>query len=101
MRDAAVLIEGVTFDYLLVDRGYDGQTFIGAIQRSGAEPMIPSKKNTKRLRAYDRWRYREQQGVECFINKLKQYRRVFSRFDKLARRYLGFIQFASTLIWRR
>jgi transposase len=39
--------------------------------------------------------------VECFINKIKHFRRVFSRFDTRARRYLGFVQFTSVLIWLR
>jgi transposase len=37
--------------------------------------------------------------VECFIGKLKYFRRVFSRFDKYASRFLAFIYFASTMIW--
>ncbi|HEX2906566.1 MAG TPA: IS5/IS1182 family transposase, partial [Phototrophicaceae bacterium] len=39
--------------------------------------------------------------IECFIGKIKHFRRGFSRFDKLARRYLGFLHLASTLIWLR
>jgi transposase len=44
---------------------------------------------------------KERYLVEWFINKIKQYRRVFSRFEKLANRYLGFVHFASVLIWLR
>ena len=39
--------------------------------------------------------------VECFINKMKQYRRISSRFDKLAARYMGFLSFVATIIWLR
>ena len=39
--------------------------------------------------------------VECCIGKMKRYRRIFSKFDKLASRYLGFLQFAAALIWLR
>ena len=39
--------------------------------------------------------------VECFINKMKQYRRISSRFDKLAVRYMGFLSFVATIIWLR
>jgi transposase len=101
ITEAVALIDGFSFEYVLADRGYDGQAVIEKIEESGAEPVIPSKKNAKQPRDYDDWRYRERHGVECFINKLKQYRRVFSRFDKLARRYLGFVYVASTLIWLR
>ncbi|NJL55724.1 transposase [bacterium] len=52
-------------------------------------------------RDYDTWRYRERHLVECFINKIKHFRRIFSRFEKLDRSYLGFLQFVSVLIWLR
>jgi hypothetical protein len=39
--------------------------------------------------------------IECFINKIKHYRRIFSRFDKLDARYLGLLSFAAALIWLR
>jgi transposase len=42
--------------------------------------------------------YRDRHRVECFMNKIKGYRRIFSRFDKLASRYLGFLSLAATLI---
>ena len=38
---------------------------------------------------------------ECFINKMKHYRRIFSRFEKLDARYLGFLHFTAALIWLR
>ena len=62
--------------------------------------MIPSRANRKQPREYDADLYRERQVVECFIGKIKHYR-VFSRFDKLDSRYLGFLQFAAALIWLR
>jgi transposase len=58
-------------------------------------------KGDKAERPYDRWLYRERHLIECFINKLKHFRRVFSPFDKLASRYMGFLLFASSLIWLR
>ena len=45
--------------------------------------------------------YRERHLVECISNNIKQYRRIFSRFEKLDTRYLGFLHFAGTLIWLR
>ncbi len=68
---------------------------------SGAEAVIPPHQRSKQPRAFDHWWYRERHLVECFFNKIKHFRRVFSRFDKLAHRYLGFVQFTSVLIWLR
>ncbi len=64
-------------------------------------PVIPPRSNRKAPADYDRHRYRERHLVECFINKIKHYRRIFSRFEKLDTRYLGFLHFTAALIWLR
>lgn len=93
------LIIDLAFDFVIADRSYGSQDFLDEIVRSGAQAVIPPKRNAKEPRDYDKWRYRERHLIECFIGKIKHFRRVFSRFDKLARRYLGFVQFVSALIW--
>jgi transposase len=95
------LIVELAFDFVIGDRSYGAKDFMDAIIASGAEPVIPPKKNAKEAHEYDEWRYRERHLIECFIGKIKHFRRVFSRFDKLAIRYLGFLQFVSALIWLR
>ena len=101
MTQAEALIDGFDFDHLLADRGYAAQPFVELVLAQGMEPVIPPHQRANKTREYDRWLYRERHLVECFINKIKHYRRVFSRFDKLASRYLGFVQFVSALIWLR
>jgi transposase len=91
----------LAFDYLIADRSYGAQAFVDALQARGIEVVIPPRRNAIEPRDYDAWRYRERHLIECFIGKIKHFRRVFSRFDKLARRYLGFLQLTSTLIWLR
>jgi transposase len=98
---AADLIAGFAFDHVIADRGYAAQDFVNWVIESDAEPVIPPHHMAKQQREYDKWLYRERHLVECFINKIKHFRRVFSRFDKLAGRYLGFVQFVSSLIWLR
>jgi len=95
------MIVDLEFEYVLADRSYTAQDFRDTIAASGAEAVIPPKRNAKQPHDYDAWRYRERHLVECFIGKIKHFRRVFSRFDKLACRYLGFVQFSSVLIWLR
>lgn len=95
------MIVDLDFDYVLADRSYTAQSFLEFIIANGAEPVIPPKQNAKYPHDYDKWRYRERHLVECFIGKIKHFRRIFSRFDKLANRYLGFVQLASALIWLR
>jgi transposase len=95
------LIVDLEFDFVIADRSYGAKDFRDEIIARGAEPVIPPRKNAKEPYDYDEWRYRERHLIECFIGKIKHFRRVFSRFDKLAKRYLGFLQFVSTLIWLR
>jgi transposase len=98
---AQALLEGYECEYVIADRGYAAASLCEWIIERGATPVIPPHQNSKHPHEYDTWLYRERHLVECFINKIKHFRRVFSRFDKLARRYLGFIQLASVLIWLR
>jgi transposase len=88
-------------DFVLGDRAFDSDDLIAFIIDHGAVPVIPPRKNRKEPRAYDTWRYRERALVECFFNKIKHFRHIFSRFDKLASRFLGFLHFAGALIWLR
>jgi transposase len=98
---AAPLMTGYDAEYVIGDKAYDSDAIREQIAEMDAEAIIPPHPNRKAPADYDRHRYKERHLVECFINKIKQYRRVFSRFEKLANRYLGFVQFASVLIWLR
>lgn len=95
------LIEGFNFERVIADTAYDAEHFLETIRQVFAEAIIPPRSNRKELREIDRHLYKERHLAECFIGKLKHFRRVFSRFDKLAKNYLSFIHFASSLIWLR
>jgi transposase len=101
ITQAEALLGDQVGDYVLGDRAFDSDDLIAFIVEHGAVPVIPSRKNRKEPREYDTWRYRERALVECFFNKIKQFRHIFSRFDKLASRFLGFLHFAGALIWLR
>lgn len=95
------LLEGFDFDRLIADRGYAATDFIEYLLARGIQAVIPPHQRATVLREYDTWLYRERHLVECFINKIKHFRRIFSRFEKLDRSYLGFLHFVSALIWLR
>jgi len=104
LHQAVALVEGLAFERVIADRGYAAQDFYDWVLAEEMEPVIPPHQRAKGEQAerpYDKWLYRERHLIECFINKIKHFRRVFSRFDKLAGRYLGFLQFVSSLIWLR
>jgi len=97
---AIPLLAGQQTPEVLADRGYDADATIAYIeQQLGATATIPPKQSRKEPRACDYVAYKERHLVECFIGKLKYFRRVFSRFDKYANRFLAFIHFASMCIW--
>jgi transposase len=98
---AARLIENFEPLALIADKGYDSDELIESVMACGIEAVIPPKKSRLVQREYDVHLYRERHLIECFINKIKHYRRVFSRFDKLSKNYLGFLSFVSALVWLR
>ena len=98
---AEALLAGFTFERVIADRGYAGAAFVASVEARGSEAVIPPHASATLQRVYDTWLYRERHLVECCINKLKHFRRIFSRCDKLDRSYLGFVQFVCALIWLR
>jgi transposase len=101
ITQAEALIADFESEYVIADRSYDSDDFVQFVIANGAVPVIPPRSNRRVLRDYDEYLYQERHLVECFINKIKHYRRVFSRFEKLDSRYLGFLHFAGALIWLR
>jgi transposase len=98
---AGALIAGFEPQALIADKGYDSDPLLESVTARGIAAVIPRKKNRLVQREYDRHLYRERHLIECFINKIKHYRRVFSRFEKLSKNYLGFLSFVSALVWLR
>ena len=95
------LLEDFETQRIIGDKGYDAQVVLDKAEEMRAEVVIPPKANRKEKREYDKEYYKERHLIENFFNKMKHYRRVFSRFDKLARNYLAFCQFVAVLIWLR
>lgn len=94
------LLQGFKGDYVIADKAYDSDDLIAFILDDvGAEPVIPPRSNRTHPRDYDPYLYKARHLVECFINKIKWRRRLFVRYEKLDCRFLGFLYFASALIW--
>ena len=89
------LIAGVETTAVLADKGYDADTNRQAIRGQGAEPCIPPRRNRTVPIPYDRHLYKERNGVERFFGRVKQWRRVATRYDKKARNFLGFVWLAA------
>ena len=85
--------------YLIADKGYDSDEFITQIQRRGSTPVIPSRAGRTVERRLLRRQYRRRNQVERFVNRIKHFRRVATRYEKTARNFLGFVQLAALLCW--
>ena len=86
---------------VVADRGYDSNSVLELIARSGAQPSIPSCSRRKVRRSIDTAIYRQRNQVERFFCRLNHFRRIATRFDKLARNFLAAVLLASTRLWLR
>ena len=86
---------------VLADKGYDTDAVLACVAALGAEAVIPSKKNRLVQRLIDRNLYRDRNKVERFFSRLKQFRRLATRYDKTASSFLGMVHFVSALLWLR
>jgi putative transposase len=89
---AADLIKGFAYDAVIADRAYDAEHFHDTILDAGAVPVIPPRPNRRRPHTYDRDLYKERNLIERFFNKLKHFRRVATRYDKLLANFMGFVK---------
>jgi len=80
---------------VLADKAYDADRIRELIQNQGATPNIPPKSNRKWKPCFSKRLYRERNLIERFFSKLKHFRRVATRYDKLAANFLAMIQLAS------
>ena len=98
----AELIEGLPpASALVADRGYDAKAIVDLVAAKGGVAHIPTQKDRKVQRTVDPALYRQRNLVERFFCKLKHFRRVATRYDKLARNFLAAVLIASTRLWLR
>ena len=86
---------------LLADRGYDADWIRALVTKRRAWANIPPRSNRNEPICFSPHLYRARNLVERFFNKIKQCRRVATRYDKLAANYLAFVQLASIRLWLR
>jgi len=85
--------------HLLADRGYDADWFRKALRDRKISPCIPPKKNRKQPEAYDQTLYRQRHKIENMFAKLKDWRRIATRYDRCSHTFLAAIKIAAIVIW--
>ena len=86
---------------MLADKAYDADGIRALIEGQGATPNIPAKSNRRWKPCFSKALYRERNLVERFFSKLKHFRRIATRYDKLAENFLAMVKLASIRLWLR
>jgi transposase len=84
---------------LVGDKGYSSRKFRSFLRQRGIRITIPHRCNEVRTGPFDKAIYRLRNRVERFINRLKQFRRVATRYEKRARNYLAMVTLAAIVLW--
>lgn len=84
---------------LIADKGYDADHLRGALASGDIEAVIPSTRSRKRPIPYDTIAYRERNKIERAFCAIKDWRRIATRYDKLARNFLSAVAIAAAVIW--
>jgi transposase len=98
VAQAEALLECQPAEVVIADKGYDSDAVVERVEASGAGAVIPPRANRKRQRPYDRERYKDRDLAERFWSKVKQHRRVATRYDKTDRNFLAFVLLASIMV---
>jgi transposase len=95
---ASALIKDLPGQAIVADKGYDADHFVARITATGAQAVIPPRSNRRAPREFDRHLYRDRNLIERFFARLKQFRRIATRYDKLAKSFLSFIHLACAFV---
>lgn len=96
---ALPLLDGLAPAYLVADRGYDSDAFVAALAARGTCAVIPPRRKRRHPRPYDAARYAQRHPVERLFSRLKQFRRVATRYEKRAANYLAMLTIAAIVLW--
>lgn len=100
-KQSEALIEGFDFDKLLADKGYDSDRFRAVISAAGAEAVIPSIASRSQPIPYDKHTYKERNLVERFFCRIKQFRRIATRYEKTATSFASMLYLGAAMVWLR
>lgn len=101
VSQAAALLQGQPADIVMADTAYDADHFRAAITQAGAIAVIPNNPSRATKLPFDKELYKERHLVECCFSKLKQFRRVATRYEKTAQNFHAIVTIAATIIWIR
>ena len=99
ITQAPALIKGFDTSMVVGDKGYDADALVALIHAAGAVAVIPPRRNRTEQRDYDRHVYKDRNLVERFFCRLKQFRRIATRYEKRARNFTSMLNLTCAYIW--
>jgi transposase len=96
---AIPLLTGLDASHIIADKAYDTHAILDYIEASGAQPVIPQRICMPRQRAFDPAKYKLRNRIERTIGKLKQLRRIATRYDRIPQNYLASLYLAALAFW--
>jgi len=99
VTQALDLLAGFTPRKVIGDKGYDSRTILDAVEASGAQAIIPARACSTRPRGFDPHLYKRRNLIERTINKLKQFRRIATRYDRNPENFRAFLHLAAMPAW--
>lgn len=96
---AEAMLEGQEAKGVIADKGYDSDAIRALINMANMIAVIPTRRNRKVQIPHDRKLYKERNRIERLFGKLKQYRRIATRFERNDSNYMAFIYLACSIIW--
>ena len=98
-RSAIPLLTGLPARHVIADRAYDSHAILNHIEAAGARPIIPQRTCMPRKRAFDPAIYKLRNRIERTIGRLKQLRRIATRYDRIPQNYLASLYLAAFAFW--
>ena len=98
-QQAFPLLEGLHPDAVVADKAYDADALIAHIQERGATAVIPPRTNRIEQRSFDKHQYKHRNLIERFFLRIKHFRRIATRYDKLTERFSAFIAIVAIFLW--
>ena len=96
---AIPLLTGLDAGHVIADKAYDTYAILDFIETTGAQPIIPQRDCMPRKRAFDPVKYKLRNRIERTIGKLKQLRRIATRYDRIPQNYLASLCLAALSFW--
>ena len=96
---AALLDDLPKAKWMLADRGYDADWFRDVLEQKGIKPCIPGRKSRSTPVKYDKRRYKRRNRIEIMFGRLKDWRRVATRYDRCAHTFMSAISIAATVCY--